>query len=96
LQDAVCLAWLVSHYWGTVPGMSVVTSVVRRPAKLPTILAPSLILILMAVVMTRQVRLPAKLLLIVTWVVSAMYCFNIIAWPALLSSRVRTRASRSL
>ena len=65
MQDAVCLAWLVSHYWGTVPGMSVVTSVVRRPAKLPTILAPSLILILMAVVMTRQVRPPpAKLLLI--------------------------------
>mmetsp|Transcript_6236 Transcript_6236/g.18737 ORF Transcript_6236/g.18737 Transcript_6236/m.18737 type:complete len:260 (+) Transcript_6236:1426-2205(+) len=63
--------------------MSVVTSVVRRPAKLPTILAPSLILILMAVVMTRQVRLPAKLLLIVTWVVSAMYCFNIIAWLVL-------------
>jgi hypothetical protein len=83
LKDAVCLAWLVSHYWGTVPGMSVVTSVVRRPAKLPTILAPSLILILMAVVMTRQVRLPAKLLLIVTWVVSAMYCFNIIAWLVL-------------
>jgi len=56
LKDAVCLAWLVSHYWGTVPGMSVVTSVVR---------------------------LPAKLLLIVTWVVSAMYCFNIIAWLVL-------------
>mmetsp|Transcript_42844 Transcript_42844/g.139004 ORF Transcript_42844/g.139004 Transcript_42844/m.139004 type:complete len:208 (-) Transcript_42844:424-1047(-) len=34
-------------------------------------------------VVTTVVRLPAKLLLIVTWVVSAMYCFNIIAWLVL-------------